>query len=709
MAIQKLSLRPGVNTQLSPTANTSGLSASNLVRFREGLLEKLGGWDWIGGENEGANVLQTIGTVRGLHAFEDLSSIAYLALGSEQRLELYTPSTGTLTDITPIRKTSNLTTPFTSNDVTDNLTVTDINHGAVVGDWIYIPFYTYANIGRGGNFVLLQGFYRVNGVTDANNYTISPGTFSGANNTDIGVTSLFTTTLSSNSVKVTLGGYVGFGWSVGSIYTIYSPTTVGGLTLSGQYLIATTIDNTDFTITATSAATSGATASENGGQVQIQYLLSTGNVSDITTLGYGTGAYGVGAYGEGAGGSYISPLRNWFLDNFGQNLVVLPTGGTLYQWVPPIAPGNVAQAVSNAPLYGNGMFVAIPQEQVMILGAETGGTQDPMLIRWCDVGVITDWTASATNQAGSYRLSRGSMIVGGLAGPLFIYVWTDLDLWQVVYQGYPFVYGFNTVGENCGLISPKGSTFYNNTVYWMSKKNIFQFSTGAGMTPIPCPIWDWIFDRLDNNNLDKIFVGANSLFNEVAGFFPSTDSDNPTPGEIDSYWKYNVLEGEFDYGNLVRYAWIDQSVLGNPIATGQELDSIIDAHPVANPIFQHEIGYDAGIYPMTGVMAQTGYFDVSEGLMFLFVDWLIPDFVWKTIQPTTQPRVTITIYTAYYPGDINSQQIGTFGPYTITPTTQYITIRTRARQMAIKIESDTIDTFWRIGAFRIRSAPAGRV
>lgn len=694
MPITKIHVRPGINTQATQTLNSGGWSLSNLIRFRQGFLEKIGGWKRF-------SSVATMGIARALHAFQDLNSNDYLAVGSTQRLQVY--SNGAVYDITPIRKTSNLTTPITTNygGVLGYFLITDTNHGATAGDTIYIPLNVYANNRNTGSFQLLgpessvgvygNGFYKVQTVVDSNNYTI--GAFLSFDTNVTGVTSLFTTTITSNSVTVTLGAH---GFSIGSVYTVFFSTSVGGLTLSGSYIVNTVIDNSNFTILAAGAATSSATASENSGLVQIRYLFPTRNVSDTSEVGYGTGGYGLGPYGQSSGAVYISPLRNWFLDNFGQNLVALPTGGTLYQWVPPPALGNVATAVTNAPLYGNGMFVAMPQAQVVILGAEVLGTQDPLLVRWCDNGAITVWTATVTNQAGSYRLSRGSRIVGGIQGPQFGLIWTDIDIWVMNYQGYPLVYGFNIVGEQVGLIAPKAANLMNGTAYWMSIKGFFQYSSGSGgVQPIACTVWDEIFTRLDTNNLAKTFAAPNSLFNEMAWFFASTDSSNPVPGEIDSYGKYNIAENLWDYGTLTRFSWIDESIFGSPIG--------VDG---ANLIQQHEIGYDADTIAMANVYAQTGYVDISDGDVFIFVDWLIPDFVWKTTQPTTQPRVTITVYTLYTPGDPTPSQVG---PFTVTPTTPYISFRTRARQMSIRIESDTIDTFWRVGAVRYRGARAGRV
>jgi hypothetical protein len=43
-ALASIQLKPGVNTLATPTLNQAGISVSNLIRFRGGLPEKVGGW-----------------------------------------------------------------------------------------------------------------------------------------------------------------------------------------------------------------------------------------------------------------------------------------------------------------------------------------------------------------------------------------------------------------------------------------------------------------------------------------------------------------------------------------------------------------------------------------------------------------------------------------------------------------------------------------
>ena len=77
----------------------------------------------------------------------------------------------------------------------------------------------------------------------------------------------------------------------------------------------------------------------------------------------------------------------------------------------------------------------MPQRQIVAWGSSFTGIQDPLLIRWCDVNDYTTWVATITNQAGSYRVPKGSKIVGCIQGPQQGCICTDLArLGDAVYQ-----------------------------------------------------------------------------------------------------------------------------------------------------------------------------------------------------------------------------------------------------------------------------------
>lgn len=671
--LQRINLSPGINTNATQTLNSGGWSKSNLIRWRTGLPEKIGGW---------LSLCQTpvTGVARSMHSFTDLAGNNYIAIGTNSSLQILYGNN--LYFITPVIHTSNVTPSFSTVIHTASVKVTDSTYSPNVGDYISIN----TQIAVGG--IIIYGVYEVTTSISGTQYTITSATPAASTATNTGSVPLFTTTMSSNIVTVTLTAN---GYPANGTFECDVSTSVGGVTISGQYIIQSIVDANNFTIQVVGSASSATSGSENGGNARIVYFISSGPVSDISITGYGAGGYGLGGYGVGTQSSgTVIPARIWSLDNFGENLIAVPLNGSLYQWVPPLdtnlVPGNEAAIVSQAPTINTAMFVSMPAEQVVLLGASVMGVQDPLLMAWCDNGDITDWTASVTNQAGTYRLSRGSKIVGGIQAQQYGLIWTDLDLWSMQYINQPFIYSITTIAQNCGLIAQGARVLLGSNAFWASRKGFYVYG-GGSVSPLQCTIFDQVFNNLDDSALDKSFMAGNSLFNEWIFFFASANGET---GEIDTYAQFNALENLWSYGNIVRTCWIDESAFGTPVA--------VDGNGI---IQQHEQGYDADGEPMTGVFIESGYVDVSDGTIFLFIDWLVPDI----LMTGSNPSVTLTLYTVNYPGDTPT----TFGPFTVTPTTEYITVRCRARQMAIKIESDSLGTFWRNGAIRYRGARSGRV
>jgi hypothetical protein len=666
MVFVPIKINPGINVENTPLLNEAGWSSSQLIRFFQGKIQKLGGWQAL-------CTTALTGVCRGLLAWSDLSGVPYLGCGTNSNLEvLYS---GNLYDITPTRQTSNLTTAFTTTLGSNVVTVTDTGNGASAGDIINIVTITAIN----GTGLVLNGLYVVQTIVNSNQYTILASKNATSAVTS-GITSLFTTTNTSSTVQVTLDAH---GYSVNSIYTVNVSTTVGGVVIFGQYVVQSIIDANNFTITVVGSATSSTTGYENNDKAQVNYLIPSGLVSSVTAMGWGNGGYGLGGWGIGATSGAYSPIRQWTMGAWGKYLIASPTNGKIYLWNPDNGViNNVASVISiNAPVYNTGIFLSMPYQQIVAYGSTDPitGNQDKMLVRWCDISDFTDWTATVTNQAGSYRLSRGSRIIGGIQAPQFGMLWTDVGVWQMVYVGFPLVYGFNEIASGCGLIAQRAVGVLNGNVYWMSQDG-FYIANGGSVQSIPCSVWDKIFYNINTVQVDKVTCAVNSYFNEVTWYYPSLSGT----GENDSYVKYKTDENVWDYGLLSRTAWTNQSVLGAPI--GVDGTGLIQ---------QHETSNDANGNAMVS-SATTGWFKISNGELYSFIDRIIPDFVYDG-------TMTITISVVNYPNDT---------PVTITfnstSTTEYNITRLRGRLANITISSSDIGSFWRLGEILCNIQGAGK-
>jgi len=140
------------------------------------------------------------------------------------------------------------------------------------------------------------------------------------------LTNPFTTTSGSKTVTVTDAS---FNPGVGDYVFFSGGSAVGGITIAGDYIVASVPSSTTYTITSATAATSAATG---GGTVTAQYEYPSGlNVYTIGT-GWGSGPWGRGTWGSSYSAGIGEQLRLWSADNFGADLVLAPRGGPLFYW-----------------------------------------------------------------------------------------------------------------------------------------------------------------------------------------------------------------------------------------------------------------------------------------------------------------------------------------------------------------------------------------
>jgi hypothetical protein len=688
----------GVNSQETQAQNENGgIFQSQLIRFFYdaggwNLVAKLGGWtQWV------PTVFSSI--IRALWAWEDLNDNSWLAVGTQTNAatgyaQLAAITNGMLTDITPHYTIANEgNSQFAVTSGSNLITITDIT---VTGLTNYDTVFITTQVSIGG--VVLFGQYAIDtdGYIAPNVYHIFSvdqlgNPFPATSTTGNFQLPVFTSTSGTNSVNVNLPNYT---YAVGTTFAVLTPTVIGGVTIYGNYIVQSLVDANNFTILVGGIPSASTSVTMNNNNVGFIYNIGKGAISSGT--GYGVGAYGSGGYGSGSGvapatGTPI-PAVDWTLDNFGQVLIgcavetnQITPYQPIYQWTPGLQSATV---IPNAPTVNDGVMVAMPQRQIIAWGSTQTGIQDPLLINWCDVGNYNQWIALVTNQAGSYRIPKGSRIVGAVQGPQQGIIWTDIDCWSMQYIGPPYVYSFNEIGTGCGLIARKAAAACNGIYYWMGPSQFFMLSS-EGVQTLQCSIWDVVYQNLSMPNLYKIRVAVNSRFNEIQWFYPSATGT----GEVDSYVKYNTELGAWDYGTLARTAWVDQSVLGPPIG----------ADPNALVLYQHETSNDAAGQPMTSYF-QSGYYAINEGDLKSFIDLVWPDFKWGMYGQPQTATLAISFYVVGYPGDTPV----VYGPYTVTQATKYFNTRLRGRLVSIRIQSSDLGSFWRIGNIRYRYAPDGK-
>lgn len=682
MPFGSLTLRPGVNVERTPTLLEAGYSQTQLVRFRDGLAQKYGGWQKF-------YPFSVSGVPRDLHAWSDLNAVNHLLVGTTTQLGVITA--GLLQDITPQTLTSNFTCDFSTVNGSPVVTIVDPNISDVtVNDSVL--FNTPVSVGG----LILSGIYKISLIVGTHSYKIVAGKNANATVNNGGAVPGFSTTSGTSSVNVHL---IAHAVVVGATVVFPIPTTFNGVTIVGSYTVASVVDADNFTINVSSIASATSGLSMNGGLAQLVYYIAFG--PPPIGVGFGLGAFGDGGFGTGVANpdQVGTPITStdWTSDNWGAIALACTENGGIYFWDPNGGFTN-AQLITSGPTFNRGIFVSTSQQILIaygstvdeVIGSGIGIQQDPMIVAWCDSGNFFQWQATDTNLAGNFRIPIGSTCVAGLAVANQNLIWTDLDLWAMAFIGFPDTFGFNQIGAGAGAVSSHSIIKLRGGVYWMGKSNFYSF-TGSGVQVVPCPVWDFVFQNLNTTYAKNVRAMPNTPFNEAGWFFPSNAS---VSGENDSYVKFNITEpGQpWDYGTLPRSAWIDQTVLGPPIGAIS-----------TGVIYQHETGNDADGQPMSASF-RTGYFMLGDGEDFVVVDQFLPDMRWSTFGHARTAQVMFTFYLVNYPGD--APQV--FGPFTVTEATQFISTRMRGRQMAIEVSSSDLGSFWRLGRARYRFAGDGR-
>lgn len=159
--------------------------------------------------------------------------------------------------------------------------------------------------------------------------------------------------------------------------------------------------------------------------------------------------------------------------------------------------------------------------------------------------------------------------------------------------------------------------------------------------------------------------------------------------EVNRYAIYNYQENTWAIGSMVRTAWADRSpVFNKPYAAGD-----------SSYLYQHEVGSDDDGAALPSFIESYDMEIPEAGEYLMHVDKLIPDFL------DLDGTVNITLKGKKYP-QVQTYQVK--GPYPVTPLTRKVSTRIRARQIALRIETNQVGDKWRMGTLRARLYPHGK-
>ena len=533
-------------------------------------------------------------------------------------------------------------------------------------------------------------------------YDITPIRESGASITN------FTTINTSTSVTVTDATH---GAIEGDFVTISSVSgTANGITasnLQGEFEIQSVTDTNNYVITAKAAATGTGASGVTG---TAEYQINTNPAFSIQGYGWGAGTWGLSTWGTTRAGlaspdSVQLDSGKWSLDNWGEDVLCQQLNGGLYYWDTSASTSTVQRAVSstvsNAPTSSRFVLVSGTDRHVICFGTETtigtATTRDDMFIRWSDQENVNEWAPTATNTAGSQRLTDGSKLVTAKRSRGAVLIWSDTALYQMSLIGAPFVFGFQQLGSACGCIGQHAAVESNGRSFWMGIDSFFAFD--GSVQKIPCSVEDYVFKDIDQASQKDTFAGLNTEFNEVTWFYCSNGSN-----VINRCVTFNYQENVWSVGSLARSSWADKGVYGFPYAldysstdTTATISTITGLTAGRSYMYAQENGNDADGSALASHVTSGDFVIPEAGERLMSIKRFIPDF--KNQQGTVNVELNFKLYPA-------SNSV-TNGPYAVTTSTNKIDTRARGRQASIKISTSAVDTAWRYGTYRADVQPDG--
>ena len=753
MPLTKITFVPGVNKEATSYASENGWFDSNLIRFRKGHPEKMGGWTRLSSD--------TIeGTTRSLHIWSALDGANYMGVGTDSKF--YVEEGGAYNDITPVRRTATLASnPFTTGDAGSGIvTVTDPGHGAVTNDFVT---FSGATTTDGITAAQLNTEHQIT-IINANSYTITTAGSASSGSTAGGGTPPAIYQINSG-LTVSVGG-IGFGAGLyGGPATTYSQTTLNGLisdsatsiilTSATDFETASSTLSANVTLTSDSISLASASAFPDEGTIlvgseKIRYGTKTDNVlSDLTRNTDGTtiathsssaavtfvgliqiedeliqytgktsqtldagvvrGVRGTTAaahadativkeandftsWGGATASTSTLQLRLWSQDNWGEDLAFSPVDSTPYYWDKTLGLG--ARATDFASQAGASDAPTVTH-QLMVSGADR------------------------------HIVALGCNALGESTQDLLMVRWSDQESpfdWtptatntsgsQRLSTGSEIIAAQKTRQEiliwtDVSLYSMRFTGPPFTFGFALVSNNISVISPNAVVS-----IGDRIF-WMDRENfytytgraevipctvLRYIFDDVNLA--QSRKFFAGSNrmfneifffyvSSDAT--EIDRYAKFNYTENTWDIGTLSRTAWVDFGIHDNPRGAG--------AASSVEYIYNHENTENDDGSAMESFI-ESADFDIGDGNEFLFINKVIPDIVVSG----TDAEVGYVLKTRPFPGDSLVTEAST----TVTATTTQANVRCRGRSATLRIASSKTDTTWTLGDTRLNVRPDGR-
>ena len=725
MALKKLTLKPGVNRENTRYTNEGGYYESNLVRFRQGTPEKIGGWARISAST-------FTGICRSLWNWATTAGANLVGVGTESKF--YIEQTGAYYDITPIVFSRNLgNNPIYTTSGSSSVIVTDNQYAPNLGDYVlFNAVGAINNISLNGQYVVTDTPTTPGSTLSANTYKVVASTVANATGSGGGAQAYVAYLLAiGNAINA---GFLGWGsgsWGSSTWGGVGQPSAATGVKIWTQYNFGdnllfgpkqgamylwnattapTLVRPTQLSITNSSSTGVPAVVTMS---LDPTYPALTVALPDKTAIIFET---------TGFMPTGLEPYKVYYVKYLTAttfNVSATPGGaaistsstyaGTPYLSIRAVPVASLAGADS-VPLTQNTLIVSDSSRYTIVFGSNdyASTTYDPMLIRWSARESVVEWVPSSTTESGSLRPSHGSRIEAVLQARQEILVFTDAATYSLQFLGASPWWGLKLLADNTSIISLNAASYANGTAFWMGQDKFYMYD--GRVQTLTCDLRQFIYDDINMTQTSQFFSSTNEGFNEVWWFYCTGNSS-----VIDRYVVYNYVEKVWYYGSMGRTAWLDSSLRQYPMAA-----------TYANNLVYHENGVDDNVTGTPVAMNSfitTSQFDIDDGNNFAFIWRMLPDLTFRGSTDGTTPSLTMQLqplknsgsgYTS--PKSVGGTSSDAIQTVTATQTypidldtfTGQLNIRVRGRQMSMRIACNTLGTQWQLGSPRIDVRADGR-
>jgi hypothetical protein len=757
MPLSKLAFRPGVNRETTSYGSENGWYNSDLIRFRKGRPEKMGGWETLSGETPR-------GVARSLHTWAALDGSKYMGVGTHSKL--YIEEGGIYNDITPVRTSVTLgSNPFKTGSATSGVvTVTAIAHGAMNGDFV---IYSGATATDGITAAQLNTEHEIT-LVNSNSYTIDTGGSASSGSTAGGGSSVIASYQLNVGLDIEVSG-LGFGSGLwGGISSGYTQTTLndsGGIDASVTSFIltsATGFETAASTISANVALDASAlplassTAFPSKGTIiigseKIRYATNAGNV--LGTLTRGTDGTTAAPHSSGAAITFVGLIQidDELIQYTGKSSNTIDAGVVRgVRGTTAASHSDGANVFEANDFVGWGGASSITTTTKLRLWSQDNWGEDLFFCAIDDAPYYWDKTLGTGARATTFASQTGAsdaptitrkIMLSGTDRHIICFGCNPLnetaqDFLQVRWsdQESPFDWtpsatntaGGQRISSGSEIIAAKRTrqeiliwTDVNlHAMRFVGAPFTFGFSLLASNTSLIGPnalvsVGDRTF-WMDQENF-YAYVGRVEVVPCTVLRYVFDDINLEQTRKIfaasnkmfdEIFWFY-VSADSTEIDRYVKFNYTENTWDIGTLSRTAWVDSGIHQYPrgaeasnANSVVYQHELGDDNNGTAMTSFI-ESSDFDVGDGNQFMFIKRLVPDI---DITSTTGNSVDYILKTRNFPGD----SLTTNSTNSVSSTTQQAFIRARARQAVIRVESSSIDISWTLGDLRLDAKPDGR-